>query len=229
MSGVARSANQRRAPVRDARGDRESLGRELLVALAGHREYRNADLAQTLTEPRLRAGARETQRGGESRAISTTRLWLGRRGEGGEEGLGEPLEKKLVRAHLLDVSREVVVASTARGALARIANAPRGAEHYETAHGTRVGECHVQGHPGAKGVSAQVHRLVAEGPGDEVSGLVQGGAHVARAAVTGQVECPDLAATCQNGAVLVGRGSCLREAVEPHEGRARALALDGEE
>lgn len=70
---------------------------------------------------------------------------------------------------------------------------------------------------------------MAERVRDEVGRLAQCRSHRVGVTVARQVERPDLARTCQNGSVLVGRGSGLGEAVEPREGRASALALDGEE
>lgn len=87
----------------------------------------------------------------------------------------------------------------------------------------------MKGHSSAEGVPTEVDRPLSQSVRDEFGRLGQGRAHRVGVAMARQIERPDLSRTCQNGSVLGGRGSGLGEAVEPREGCASALALDGEE
>lgn len=208
--------------------DSDGFAGKLLVALAGESEDRHRDFTQASVKVGLRAGAREAKRRGEARAVAAPRREIRGVAEGGEEGLGEPLVEKGVDATGLDATSELLVARAARGAFVLVDDAPRRAHQDEALYDVGVGEGHVEGDAPPHGVPPQVDRLT-EGLGHESRRLVEVRSHVGRFAVAGQVECQDLVATCQNGAVLVGRGSRLGKAVEPREGRASAVAVDAEE
>ncbi len=90
-------------------------------------------------------------------------------------------------------------------------------------------QCHVQCHACAHRIAAQRDWLVGQQFGDQIGGLVKRRVDLGGVAVSGQVECPQLVGTCQNGAELVRGSARLGETVQPHEGRAGTLALDPEE
>ena len=225
MSGPVDEGN---AAVAHRRGDCARLVAELGVERAGEGENGHREICEARCEPSLGTRARQAQRRGEPVAVAAPRRGVGI-AHGGEEWLGEPFGEEGVGTDLLDATGEELVGLASLGPCRGILDAARRAQQDQASNPSRVGESQVQGHASAERVSAEVNRFLTEGVRNEVGSLGQGGAHLVGVAVARQVERPDLPRTCQNGSVLVGRGSGLGEAVEPREGCARALARDGEE
>ena len=228
MCRVSGPLDEAEVAVRHRGRDGARFAGEFGVERTGQDEDGHREFAESRREPRLGSRAGKSQRSGQSGAVSTSRAGLDVT-QRGEEGLGEPLLEERVGADLFDAPGQSLVGLAALFALKRIFDAARRAEQDEASDAIWVFEGHVQRHARTEGVAAKVDRLLAQGCRDQIGGLSERCANRVGVAVARQVERPDLARTCQNGSVLVGRGSGLGEAVEPREGCARALALDGEE